>query len=269
MKFQEQPLIHAHRGIGLGQAENSLTAFRACLEHGWGIELDTCLTTDNQLVVIHDVDMERVTGQPGKITDLTVTEIQRTPFRKSTESIPTLCEVFELLKRYSDLPMDSVAIHLKLAEQQPATMLALLKLIDEYQVRDHVFVFDVTRAAAHFLHELNPNLRLGISVGAEHHTPTIFTMNDLAQFEDIPIIWWDEWHTPHSVYTRENLQTLHTRGKKVYAISHDLAGVNGHPWCAPGKYQHGWQEMINWGIDGLCTDVPRELQVFLRHASNI
>ncbi|RBP97213.1 glycerophosphodiester phosphodiesterase [Bifidobacterium aemilianum] len=51
--------------------ENSLAAFAAAAEAGYGIELDLQLTADGQVVVVHDPDLRRVAGDPRRIEDLT------------------------------------------------------------------------------------------------------------------------------------------------------------------------------------------------------
>ena len=49
--------------------ENSLAAFAAACEAGYGIELDVQLTLDGQVVVVHDADLLRVAGDPRRIED--------------------------------------------------------------------------------------------------------------------------------------------------------------------------------------------------------
>lgn len=59
--------------------ENSLAAFAAACEAGYGIELDIQLTMDGQVVVIHDADLMRVAGDPRRVCDLTYDELTRIP----------------------------------------------------------------------------------------------------------------------------------------------------------------------------------------------
>ena len=61
---------YAHRGLhGPGVPENSLAAFRRAAEAGYGAELDVHLTRDGRLVVIHDGDLERMCGVPGRVAE--------------------------------------------------------------------------------------------------------------------------------------------------------------------------------------------------------
>ena len=60
----------AHRGYhdhAIGRPENSLSAFRAAIEAGYGIELDVQLTGDGQAIVFHDDQLDRMTDATGSI----------------------------------------------------------------------------------------------------------------------------------------------------------------------------------------------------------
>ena len=63
--------------------ENSLAAFAAACEAGFGIELDVQLTKDGRVVVVHDDNLLRVAGDPRKIADLTYEELSRIPRPRS------------------------------------------------------------------------------------------------------------------------------------------------------------------------------------------
>ena len=88
---------YAHRGLHSETLpENSMGAFRAALEHGYGIELDIHLIRDGNLAVMHDCDLKRTTGCEGKITDLTTEELSRYRLGSTEETIPTFRQVLEL-----------------------------------------------------------------------------------------------------------------------------------------------------------------------------
>lgn len=59
--------------------ENSLAAFAAACEAGYGIELDLQMTMDGEVVVVHDSDLMRVAGDPRHVADLTYDELTRIP----------------------------------------------------------------------------------------------------------------------------------------------------------------------------------------------
>ena len=57
--------------VGAIAPENSLAAFAAACEAGYGIELDLQMTADGEIVVVHDGDLMRVAGDPRRVADLT------------------------------------------------------------------------------------------------------------------------------------------------------------------------------------------------------
>ncbi len=88
---------YAHRGLhGPDRPENSLSAFRAALEAGYGIELDVHLLRDGGLAVIHDYKLERTTGAEGTVEELTASELENYRLEGTREAIPTLQQVLEL-----------------------------------------------------------------------------------------------------------------------------------------------------------------------------
>ena len=85
---------YAHRGLhSEGVPENSLAAFRAAVENGYGAELDIHLLKDGGLAVIHDSKLLRTTGQEGRVEDLTVEDLKNYPLEGTSETIPTFAEV--------------------------------------------------------------------------------------------------------------------------------------------------------------------------------
>ena len=87
----------AHRGLHNEEVmENSMGAFKRALEHNVAIELDIHLTKDNQLVVIHDEDLKRLTGKDGIVEHLTLEELKEYPLLDG-QHIPTFKEVLDLV----------------------------------------------------------------------------------------------------------------------------------------------------------------------------
>lgn len=89
---------YAHRGLhGNGIPENSIFAFAAAVEKGYGIELDVHLSKDKEVVVFHDYSLKRMTGADKKLADLTLAELKELSLNGTDEKIPTLKEVLELV----------------------------------------------------------------------------------------------------------------------------------------------------------------------------
>lgn len=88
----------AHRGLhGPGRIENSRAAFAAAIAAGNGIELDVQASADDQAMVIHDYQLERLTEAAGKVRTLGAAELGRIRLKESDETIPTLTEILALV----------------------------------------------------------------------------------------------------------------------------------------------------------------------------
>ena len=71
------PVIFAHRGASSHAPENTLAAFQLAIDQGAeAIELDVQLTRDQEVVVFHDVHLDRTTNGSGKVKDLTLSELK-------------------------------------------------------------------------------------------------------------------------------------------------------------------------------------------------
>jgi glycerophosphoryl diester phosphodiesterase len=71
-----RPLIFAHRGFGDLAPDNSLYAVERALEAGMdGVDVDGQLTKDGELVVFHDLSVDRLTSGTGRVRDKTRAEM--------------------------------------------------------------------------------------------------------------------------------------------------------------------------------------------------
>lgn len=92
------PLSIGHRGNSLVAPENTLASFRAALGKADLVELDGQLSSDGQLVVMHDSTVDRTTDGTGSISSLTLAKLKTFDagswFAASFagERIPTLAE---------------------------------------------------------------------------------------------------------------------------------------------------------------------------------
>jgi glycerophosphoryl diester phosphodiesterase len=89
----------AHRGLWSkdGLPENSLGAFEAACEAGYGIELDVQLSSDGEAMVFHDGRLTRMTGQEGRISDHTAADLGEMRLAGSDDTIPTLADTLTLI----------------------------------------------------------------------------------------------------------------------------------------------------------------------------
>src|SRR5918999_1906855 len=72
----EWPVNLAHRGASSLAPENTIEAFRLAVEAGaGGLELDVHMTSDRQIVVIHDATVDRTTNGSGAVSEMTLHEL--------------------------------------------------------------------------------------------------------------------------------------------------------------------------------------------------
>lgn len=120
----------AHRGyhcIEKGIPENSMKAFEAAIEKGYGIELDVHLTKDGQLVVFHDDTLERICQSTAAVRSLTLDELRQFRLSGTKEQIPLFSDVLSLI--HGQVPL---LVELKLPDSSLEVCEAAYKLLAGY-----------------------------------------------------------------------------------------------------------------------------------------
>ncbi|MCL2820118.1 MAG: glycerophosphodiester phosphodiesterase [Oscillospiraceae bacterium] len=95
----------AHRGLHTNDQlipENSLLAFNAAKNAGYGIELDVQLSKDGKVIVFHDDDLNRVCGIDAPVNSKTWEELSVIPLFNTKECIPLLSDI---LPAMNDTPL--------------------------------------------------------------------------------------------------------------------------------------------------------------------
>lgn len=120
---------YAHRGLHSPSVpENSMAAFRAAKEQGYGIELDIHLMKDGTLAVIHDSSLKRTAGADIKIEDLTAQQLEEYRLDGTDEKIPLLSEVLQLYQGQAPL-----IVELKTTKKNYAQLCeATCKMLENY-----------------------------------------------------------------------------------------------------------------------------------------
>jgi glycerophosphoryl diester phosphodiesterase len=122
----------AHRGlhdIERGLVENTLPAFAAARDAGFGMELDICFSKDMELVVFHDSDLLRLAGDARRVRQLTLEELKAIPLAGiDSARIPTLREVLDLVDGKTPL-----LIELKSGPDNARLCQALMDMLADYR----------------------------------------------------------------------------------------------------------------------------------------
>ena len=162
---------YAHRGLhNAAQPENSLSAFAAAIEAGYGIEFDVRLTADKVPVVFHDETLARVCGCTGAISAMPYHALRQLRLGQSHEGIPSLAEVLRQVD--GQVPL---LIEVKGDGIDPEICVQMAQLLDNY---DGVFS----------IQSFNP---LYLSWFRAHRPGYIRGLLYTNLFKDnIPLCWW-------------------------------------------------------------------------------
>jgi glycerophosphoryl diester phosphodiesterase len=160
-----RPRVWAHRGDSAHAPENTMLAFdKAVAARADGIELDVRLDGDGNVVVFHDRDLARLTGQQGRMDELSRT--QREQLRVGGEKVATLAEVLHAI----DLEID-VEIKSDRPGRSGALVAATAKVIKDSGRADQVLVSSFDPVVLVQFHRELPDIALGFIFGDEQALP--------------------------------------------------------------------------------------------------
>jgi glycerophosphoryl diester phosphodiesterase len=227
---QNQALIIAHRGSSATTPENTLAAFRLAAEQGTDlVELDVQESADGQVVVAHDADLMKVSGNPIHIWEGDVATLRAIDIgsyvdpRFAAERVPTLAEALAVCKGRCRvlIELKSYGHNQKLVERVAAIVEAAGMQNDcEYMSLDH----DMVRS----MKALRPSWRVGVLVAK--------AMGDLTELKV------DFLAVEARMASRRFIRRAHRAGQDVYAWT-----LNDPAWMLVG---------LSRGVDGLITDKP-------------
>lgn len=150
--FLKIPLTH--RGLHDDLIdENSLSAFKAAVSNGYGIELDVHLLKDDTLIVFHDNDLKRVTGDSRNLSEITKKDLKTIKLLKTKEAIPTLEEVLKVVD--GKVP---ILVELKVEfDFDPALPEAVIKALESYPKTNNIAIESFNPFVMKWLKKNYPN----------------------------------------------------------------------------------------------------------------
>ena len=224
---------YAHRGLhSRGVPENSMAAFRAALEHGFGIEFDLHLLKDGNLAVIHDSPLKRTTGAEGRIEDLTTKDLVNYHLEGTEETIPTFRQLLDLYDGKAPLIVELKPVsgnHAALCE-------AACRMLENYNGVYCIESFDPR--CVYWLKKNRPDIIRGqlaenfYRSGSSLSAPLKFLMtHSLSHFLTMPDF------TAYKFADRKNLSTW---------ICRKLYGVQGVSWTIRSKEDYDIAVREGW-----------------------
>jgi glycerophosphoryl diester phosphodiesterase len=199
-------LNFAHRGFSGRYPENTMLAFQKALEtHCDGIELDTHLTRDGELVVIHDESVDRTTNGTGLVKDMDYAALRRLDAGNG-ERIPTLDEYFDLVEKtriVTNIEMKNSVFRYDGMEEK------VIKKVRERRLEEKVIFSSFNHFSMVQCGELAPEIKRGflvwswyIDVGAYAKKHGMYSINP-----------------EYNSLTDEAVKEIHSRGVKIYAYT--------------------------------------------------
>lgn len=143
LRTHQIPRIAGHRGYSAGAPENTLAAFRKAFEAGGKgtiCETDLALTTDGELVLIHDETVDRTTDGQGLIRNMSYSDIIQLDAGRwfdnhstfAGERIPRLRDALSLARELGII----LQVELKVYDRNEVIFPKLKALIDELHCAD-------------------------------------------------------------------------------------------------------------------------------------
>ncbi|MFN4038802.1 MAG: glycerophosphodiester phosphodiesterase family protein [Erythrobacter sp.] len=135
---------YAHRGLhnaksSGGVPENSRAAVEAAIAAGMGIECDIQMSRDHVPLVFHDWELDRLTGEHGKVAARPADELCRIPLVETAQTIWPLAELLELVAGRAPLLVEVKSRpDFAIAE----ACIAIAKLLGDYSGPYAVMSFD-------------------------------------------------------------------------------------------------------------------------------
>ena len=168
LQLHEGVLVTAHRGASLQAPENSLAAFRAAIAAGADfIELDVQRLRDGTVAVVHDGDLMRMAGDPRRISELSLPDLQQLDIgvkrgpAYAGERVPTLEEVIALVRGQARLN-----IELKYNFPDPGLAPAVIALLRREDFTGQVVITSLDHAGLRQVAALAPEISTGLIVTA-------------------------------------------------------------------------------------------------------
>jgi glycerophosphoryl diester phosphodiesterase len=227
-------LIIGHRGAGLPEPENTLRSFFKAMEIGAdGIEFDLRLTSDGNIVVIHDKYLDRTTTGHGAVGALKLKELQRLDAGLG-EKIPTFDEVISAFGHKTLLNAEL---------KETGFEDEVTRMVKKFSIMDRFIASSSDTVVIKRLHEIEPSMRKALLISD--------MSSDLLQSAiDLRI---SAIHPSLHCFSRELLEkaTRHGLDVIVWTVNDESAAT----------------ELFSWGVKGIITDKAQSM-VLLRERMN-
>lgn len=228
------PMIMAHRGYSAKAPENTLPAFKMCMDEGFtAAELDVQMLKDGTIIVMHDDNLKRTTGLDKNVWEVTFDEIRDLDngsfFAKgfAGTKIPTLDEVLKLAGSGENKLYLNIEIK-RNGHDEGITQ----RVVDIILENDYLNNCDITSQDYKTLEEVrqvNPYVLTAYT--------SVVGMGEMESLDAADIISIQE-----TFATFENVERLHRAGKRVFV------------WTV--NERETMKKLVSLNVDAILTNDP-------------
>jgi glycerophosphoryl diester phosphodiesterase len=214
-----------HRGAKGYEPENTLVSFQKAINlNADGIELDVHLSSDGEIMVIHDETIDRTTNGKGILNQITASALKK-------YGIPTLLEVLDLVNRNCFVNIELKGI---------GTAKPVIELLKQYISKKNWKYSDflVSSFDWKMLQEvqfLNQKIKIGVLTEASIEEALVFAKKIKAF----------SIHPNYQLLTKENVALMQDNGFEVY------------PWTVNST--EDIQKIKAFNVNGIISDFPDKI----------
>ena len=211
-----------HRGAKGHQPENTLISFQKAIDlEVDGIELDVHLSSDGEIIVIHDETIDRTTNGKGFVKNHTASQLKEL-------GIPKLIRVLELINQKC-----FINIELKgFGTGKPVAELIALFISEKNWNHTDFIVSSFDWKMLEEVQLLNPKIRIGVL--------TEESVEEALAFAKITKAF--SIHPYYALLSKENVALMQENGFEVY------------PWTVNSK--EDIQKIKSFNVNGIISDFP-------------
>ena len=222
-KIDTKILKIAHRGDIQGGVENSLEALESAKKKGADyVEMDIQLTRDNNFVVMHDYNLQRLTGRNARVRDLDLSEIQNlTIFENGFKSrIPTF---EEYVKRAEELKI-KLLVELKPSGDEPENFAEMfVKKFRKLGVERKFKIMSLDLGLVRKIEKIAPEIETGFVIPLQfgdfdNSKIDFYVIEDFSYRHDLAL-------KAHRMYRKIFVWTLNTRSEISKYLQEPIDGI--------------------------------------------
>jgi len=277
--------VQGHRGARSLFAENTLPSFEAAIEAGADVlELDLHVSHDGALVIYHDFFTNpkmiaylggKALKEPQLIRDLSLEEIKlldcglkRNPKFPRQQlipgtQIPALGELIEFIQHGTHPNYKKIRLNIELKRDErhpewsfdPADFAEkVVEEVKKHGFEDRVYYSSFDPEILLEIHHVDPEAKVGFIYNAD----SLALLSQIASKDELEFLFETAFSLKASIlspdhkmlHDKEQVQTIQRKGFRVI------------PWTV--NEPNRWKELIDMGVDGIISDYPEELILFLK-----